>query len=174
MKRRGQVKITTTRFGEISVDDHRIIAMKGGILGFEHLKKYILLVQDEKTPFLWLQSVEEGATAFVIVNPQLVKADYEPLIPDEEVARLGIEDVTDVVLMAIVTIRSNPFVVTANLRAPVVINVRKRLAKQVVLEEPDYPIQYNVADNREKAAEESAADPAAQKINKLLSCAAGT
>ena len=166
------MKITTTRFGGISVDDDRIIAMKGGILGFEHLKKYILLVQDEKTPFLWLQSVDDGATAFVVTNPQLIKADYEPLIHDEEVAKLEIEDITDVVLMAIVTIRSNPFVVTANLRAPVVINARKRLAKQVVLAEPDYPIQYNIADNRGKTAGELAADPAAQKINKL-SCAVG-
>lgn len=167
------MKITTTRFGEISVDDGRIIAMKGGILGFEHLKNYVLLVQDEKTPFLWLQSVEDGGVAFVVINAQLAKADYEPLLPDAEAARLEIEDVADVVLMAIVTIRSNPLAVTANLRAPVVVNARKRLGRQVVLEEPDYPIQFNIADGREKtAAGGSAEDPAAQKINKL-SCARG-
>ncbi len=161
------MNIATTRFGEISIADDRIIEMKGGILGFEHLKKYIMLNHDEKTPFLWFQSVEDGATAFVVVNPQLIKADYEPMINDAEVGRLEIEDVTEVILMAIVTIRSNPLMITANLRAPIVINARKRLATQIVLDDPDFPIQYDIAVNRKKAEEAVSEDSAAEKISKL-------
>lgn len=164
------MKITTTRFGEISVDEGKIIDMKGGILGFEHLKKYVMLVQDEKTPFLWFQSVEDGQTAFVIINPQLIKADYEPLINDEEVVRLGIENVTDVVLMVIVTIRSNPLMVTVNLRAPIVINAGKRFAMQVVLDDPDFPIRYSIADNKKNAEDVISEDSAIERISKL-SCA---
>lgn len=163
------MKITTTRFGEISVTDDRIIEMKGGILGFEHLKRYIMLIHDEKTPFLWFQSVEDGATAFVVVNSQLIKTDYEPLINDGDVGRLEIDDVADVILMAIVTIRSNPLMITANLRAPIVINARKKLAAQLVLDDPELPIQYDIADNKKKAEEIASGDSATEKIGKLSS-----
>jgi len=138
------VNIVTTRFGEIEIDETRIINMRGEILGFEHLKRYVLHKQDDKSPFLWFQSVDDGAIAFVVINPLVVKTDYEPVISGDDVKSLEIESVKDVVLMAIVTIRSNPFTVSANLRAPIVINSRKKLARQVVLEDPEYPVQYYV------------------------------
>jgi flagellar assembly factor FliW len=141
--------------------------MQGGILGFEHLKKYVILVHNEKPPFLWFQSVNDGAVAFVIINPQLIKADYEPLINDEEVVRLEIDDTQDVVLMAIVTIRSAPFLVTANLRAPIVINAKQRLAAQVVLDDQDLPIQYDITDKKQAAAGSLADGFATEKINNL-------
>ena len=149
------MRISTTRFGEIDADESRIIDMRGGILGFEHLDKYILHRQDEKTPFLWFQSVDDGATAFVIIDPQIVATDYYPEIGDDDVALLEIESVEDVVLMAIVTIRSNPFKVSVNLRAPIVINGRKRVAKQIVLEDPDYAVQYYLTTSNSSGKQEN-------------------
>ena len=149
------MNIVTTRFGEIDIDESKVITMRGGILGFENLKSYILHIQDEKTPFWWFQSLDDGRIAFVVINPLVVKPDYEPVISDDDVQRLEIESVEDVVLMAIVTIRSNPLMVSANLRAPIVINARKKLAKQAVLDDPEYPVQYylttgNAPDKKEQ------------------------
>jgi len=146
------VKILTTRFGEIELDEARIMEMRGGVLGFEHLRRYLLLAHHEKTPFMWFQSIDDGAIAFVVINPQVVKLDYEPVIGDDDVELLEIASLEDITLMAIVTIRSNPVTVSANLRAPIVINSRKRLAKQIVLENPEYPIQYylKTADSLDK------------------------
>jgi flagellar assembly factor FliW len=138
------VKISTTRFGDIDIDESRVIQMKGGILGFEHLKKYLLLMQDEKIPFWWFQSIEDGSVAFVVLNSFIVKPDYAPVISDSEVKLLGIESPDDVVLLSIVTIRSDPVKITANLRAPVVINIKSRLARQVVIQDTKYPVQYPV------------------------------
>jgi len=138
------VKIATTRFGEIEADESRIIEMKGEILGFEKLKRYILLAQNEKTPFGWLQSIDDGAVAFVVINPQVVKSDYEPEIKDVDVNLLEIEQAADVLLMSIVTIRQNPVSISVNLRAPIVINAKKRLAKQIVLDDPAQPVQFFV------------------------------
>ena len=121
------------------------IELRGPILGFEHLKKYILLKQDQQMPFSWLQSIEDGTLAFVVLNPQVIKPDYEPEITDGDVTLLGIEDTQDVVLLSIITIRSDPAVISANLRAPIVINSKKRLAKQVVLEDSALPVQYEIA-----------------------------
>ena len=144
----GIVRISTTRFGDISIDESRVIQMKGGMLGFEHLKRYVLLIQDEKIPFWWFQSIEDGSVAFVVINSLAVKPDYEPVISDDEVKLLEIASPGDAALFSVVTIRSDPFKVTANLRAPIVINAKKMLAKQVILVESDYPVQYPITENK--------------------------
>jgi len=141
------VKISTTRFGDINIDESRVIRMKGEMLGFEHLGKYVLLTQDEKTPFWWFQSVENGSVAFVVINSFAIKPDYEPVISDAEANLLEIASPEDAVLFSVVTIRSDPFTVTANLRAPIMINAKKMLAKQIVLIDPDYPVQYTITEN---------------------------
>ncbi len=132
----------TTRFGEIEVDETRIIEMRGGILGFEHLKKYVLHIQDEKNPFWWFQSLDDRTIAFVVINPFIAKADYEPVLGDNDAQLLEIEHADDVVMLSIVTIRKTPFTVSVNLRAPIVINAKKKIAKQIVLDDHTYPVQY--------------------------------
>ena len=150
------MNLETTRFGTIDFDEDMIIEMRGPILGFDHLKRYILLKQDEKTPFSWFQSVEVGSLAFVVMNPQIIKADYEPEIDDSDVELLEIEKADDVILLSIVTIRSAPMLISANLRAPIVINSKKRLAKQIVLEDPDLPVQYEIPLGKPKPQEKDA------------------
>lgn len=142
------MRVSATRFGNISIDETKVINMRDGMLGFEHLKRYVLLMHDEKIPFWWLQSIEDGSVAFVVINAFVVKPDYEPVISDDEVKSLEIASPEDAVLFSVVTICSDPFKVTANLRAPIVINAKKMLAKQVILVEPDYPVQYPVTENK--------------------------
>ena len=138
------VKLSTTRFGYIEVDESRVIMVTEGIPGFEHLKRYAILPLDKKTPFWWFQSVEDGGIAFVVVDPYILKPDYNPVISEDDMRFLKIECKEDMALMVIVTIRSNPFVVSANLRAPIVVNLKKRLAKQIVLGNSSYPVCYNM------------------------------
>ena len=144
------MKISTTRFGDISIDESRVIQMKEGMLGFEHLKRYVLLTQDKETPFLWFQSVDDGSIAFVVIHSFVVKPDYEPVISDGEVRLLEIDSPVneDLVVLSVVTIRSDPFTVMANLRAPIVVNAEKMLAKQIVLLDGDYPVQYSLTENK--------------------------
>lgn len=142
------MRISTTRFGDISIDETRIIQMKEGILGFEHLGKYVLLTQDGKTPFCWFQSVEDGSVAFVVINSLAVKPDYEPVVSNDEAKLLEITSPEDAVLFSVVTIRSDPFNVTANLRAPIVINAKKILAKQIILVDSDYSVQHPIMENK--------------------------
>jgi flagellar assembly factor FliW len=132
----------STRFGEIEVDETRIIEMRGGILGFEHLKKYVLHIHDEKNPFWWFQSLDDKTIAFVVINPFIAKADYEPVLGDNDAQLLEIEHADDVVMLSIVTIRKTPFTVSVNLRAPIVVNAKKKIAKQIVLDDHTYPVQY--------------------------------
>lgn len=138
------MKIPTVQFGEIDVDPSRIIDMPGGIPGFEHLRRYVLLTHRENHPFLWLQAVDDGRIAFVVVNPFLFQVSYEPEIPDDVVRKLSIGKEEDVVVLVIVTIRKDPFRLTANLRAPIVVNGKNRRGMQVILEDHEYPIQFSL------------------------------
>ena len=162
------MEVVTTRFGAINVDESRIIEMKGGgILGFERLKSFIIRLQDEKTPFMWLQSIEDGSVAFVVINSFVAKPDYAPVLQDEDVELLAIAEPGDVVLLSIVSIRNNPLQVTANLKAPIVINTRNKWARQVIVEEPDYPIQFEIAVRKASPEELLAGAPGQEKMKEI-------
>lgn len=152
------MEIHTSRFGTIDVPEEEFIYMKGAILGFERLTRFVLLIRDDRNPLGWLQAVDDPAVAFVVVNPRLIKRDYDPPIDESELEFLDIKGRDDIALLAIVTLRSNPFRVTANLRAPLLINAANRMGNQIVLDEPAYPVQFDILDNRpalqEKGSEE--------------------
>ena len=165
------MKMVTTRFGEIDIDETRTIEMiGGGILGFERLKRFALMLQDEKTPFLWLQSLEDGSVAFVVMNSFVADPDYAPVIDSASQALLEIEKPEDALLLSIVTIRNSPFRVTVNLKAPLVINLKTRRARQIVIDAPDYPIRHDLA---LKTAARGEVPAAGSEPGKLREIAAG-
>jgi flagellar assembly factor FliW len=139
------MEIDTLRFGTIEADESRVITMKGCILGFDQLKYYTILLRDQNNPLWWLQSLEDGAVAFVVIDPFVIKRDYCPTICIADRTFLEISREEEISFLSIVTIRSQPFGVTANLRAPLVINSVKRFGGQIVLEEANYPIRYDIA-----------------------------
>ena len=132
------MQIATTRFGALEVQEEQIIHIPNGIVGFPDDRKYILLEQKKGSPFIWLQSVANGALAFVLIDPLLFKPDYKVEI-GEDAEDLGLKNGgNEAQIMAIVNILNRgedgkPIAITANLLGPIVINPQKRLAKQVVL-----------------------------------------
>lgn len=145
------MEIQTKRFGRITVRESDFIVMKGSILGYEQLKRFVLLHPEEETPLWWLQSVDEPALAFIVVNPRVVNPGFAPTVTEEDLQLLGIRNPESIALLSIVTIRSDPCQiasqVTANLRAPILINAENRWAAQVILDDPAYPVQYDIFDN---------------------------
>ncbi len=139
------MKIQTSRFGEIEVDELKIIEMRAGILGYNSLKRFVMIVHEKGSPFHWFQSLEDSSIAFITMNPFIVKSDYEPEIDDWTIELLEVDNVEDIELMVILTVRSEPVKMTANLRAPLVINKQKKLASQVILEDEQYPVRYNIS-----------------------------
>ena len=103
-----------------------------GLLGFERMKDYLLIANPGEEPFQWLQVKDNAALAFVVVDPFLAMPDYQPDIPEQDVAFLGIEDPQDAVLFNIVTIHG-PNQATVNLKGPIVFNRNTFIGKQVVL-----------------------------------------
>lgn len=103
-----------------------------GLLGFEHLKDYLVVTNPGEGPFCWLQVKDEAALAFVVINPFLVAPDYQPDLPQTDVEFLGIEAPDDAVLFNIVTLHAGGQA-TVNLKGPIVINRHTLTGKQVVL-----------------------------------------
>ena len=117
-----------------------IIRLPFGLLGFEHVKQYILLANPAEEPFLWLQMLDDAKRAFLVVPPERLLADYQPDISDDEVEFLGLADPADAFLLNIVTLCGNGQA-TVNLKGPVVINRRTLIGKQVI---PNNAAQYSL------------------------------
>lgn len=138
------MKINTNYFGEVEVAEEAIIEFPEGILAFEHYKKYVLLDSEEELPFRWLQSVENPDISFIIINPFVFKMDYEFKLPDAVVEKLKIASEEDVLVYTIVVIPENFQEMTANLLAPVVINIQEKIGKQIILEGTSYHTKHKM------------------------------
>jgi flagellar assembly factor FliW len=146
------IKVKTTRFGEIEVKKEDLIELPSGLIGFPELKRYVLLDHDKDSPFKWLQSLDDGAIAFVLVNPLLFKPDYTVEVTESEVTDLDLKSEEDAVISVIITIPSNPQNMTANLKAPLVFNLKNRCGKQLVVSSSAYTTRHNIMEEIKKQA----------------------
>jgi len=144
--------LNTRHFGEIEIEEQDIITFKDGIPGFEDLRRYVVIQNpDAEVPFNWLQSVEEQELAFVIVNPFIFKKDYDFQLSKSVVEKLKIEEPNDVTVYSIVVVPEDITRMTANLMAPVIINNRTKLGKQVVLDNSTYHTKHYILEEIKNA-----------------------
>jgi flagellar assembly factor FliW len=146
------IKVQTTRFGEIEVKETDLLELPQGLIGFPELKRYVLLDHDKESPFKWLQSLDDGAIAFVLINPLLFKPDYTVEVTEAEVSDLELKAEEDAVISVIITIPTNPQNMTANLKAPLVFNLQNRRGKQLVLSNSSYTTRHNIMEEVKKQA----------------------
>ncbi len=130
------MKIMTRDFGEQEVDESRIIDFPEGIIGFEYAKRYALLspLGDETFP-MWLQAVDSKEPCFVVYDPMQIYDDYKFVISDEEQALLRIDENSPYRCLAVAIVPENYRQTTINLRCPIVVNTKERIAAQVILTE---------------------------------------
>ncbi|MFD0680765.1 MULTISPECIES: flagellar assembly protein FliW [unclassified Paenibacillus] len=145
--------ISTVRFGEIEIQESEIIAFPEGIPGFEQLNQFIIIKPNQELPFSFLQSVEEGAVAFIISNPFVFYPEYEFEISEETKHELSIEAEQDVLVWNIISIRDDLENATINLLAPVIVNIKEQVGKQIVLQGTDYTVKHKLILTQQVAAE---------------------
>lgn len=135
----------TKHFGEIEIDEQKIIYFKDGLLGFESIKQYAIITNpDKEVPFHWLQAIEDPSLAFVITNPFLFKEDYAFDIPQKVIDQLHIQNEEDVMIFVIAVVPEDIQKMTVNLRGPLVVNVSEKRGKQMVLDAQEYSIKYRI------------------------------
>jgi flagellar assembly factor FliW len=137
------VKLATKAYGPIEVDERQKIRFPQGLFGFESFKDYVLL-DAERQPFYWLQSLEVQELAFILVNPFLFRPDYEVNIGNEELTEIGITEPGKALIFSIVTIPPEGGAMTANLQGPLVINRDTRQGRQAVLADSRWKTKHNL------------------------------
>jgi flagellar assembly factor FliW len=144
------VNVATTRFGELTVDEAKIITMPDGMLGFAE-KRFVLLTPQNITPFCWFQSLDNPELAFVVVDTKECAPDYTVKLTAEESEKLCVNDGDELVLLAVVTMAADPFDITVNLQGPIALNPKRMLAKQIVLEGSRYTTKHPFFDPSARA-----------------------
>lgn len=147
------MKFTTTRFGALDIDESATITFSEGIIGFEKLKRYVILSKTTNAPLRWLQSVDEPGLAFIIISPFIFKPDYLPVVEPQDLKTLKLKDVRESEVLTIVVVPENPRDMVANLMAPIVINPKLCIGKQIVMTESNYPTRYRILDGLDKTAQ---------------------
>ena len=138
-------KVYTSRFGEIEVDEKKVVHFKDGIPAFEDEHEFVILPYEEDSPYYFMQSLKSPDLAFLLTIPFLFFNDYTFELDDTVVADLGIEDSENVFYYTMVTIPNGSIrYMTANLLAPIVLNGANMRAKQVVLEKTNYTTKHHL------------------------------
>ena len=129
------MEVSTSRFGSMQVGEEDILLFGEGILGFENLRKFFIVDPGDDTLIMWLQSIEDGAIAFPIIEPQVFRqGGYVNLLPSE-LKSLELEDASAATVYNILTIPKDITRMSANLKAPILINSSKNIARQIVLQD---------------------------------------
>ena len=137
------MKIKTKPYGEIEVDERQKIHFPEGLIGFESLTNFYLL-DSREGPFYWLQSEEEPELAFLLIDPRIFRQDYKLTVQESDLQDLKIEDKGDLLDFAIVTVPEDHSKISANLMGPILLNRKKKIAKQVISENEEYTVKHYI------------------------------
>lgn len=148
--------IGTKVFGEIEIDDAKIVTFDGGIIGFPDLKRFTLLYDSEKKGGIkWLQSLDEPAFAMPVMDPLAVKETYNPVVEDELLKPLGELDPEEILVLVTVTVPSDLTKMSVNLQAPLVLNAENKKGCQIIVDNEggEFPVKFMVYDILQKKKE---------------------
>jgi flagellar assembly factor FliW len=123
------MKIYFEHLGEIEFDDNLILTFENGLIGFEHLKKFVL-IKTEEDIFYWLNSVERPEYCFPLVGIRVIDENF-PIEENHEA-------------FAVVILNKDPLKITTNLKAPIYINQDTKTGFQKIIDNDKYPVDYQL------------------------------
>ncbi len=147
------MQMLTRAFGEIEIDESKVINFPGGIIGFPDLQHFVLLYDEDQgsNTVKWLQSVEEPGFAMPVISPLIVKDDYNPSVDDELLKPLGEMNDDDMIVLVTMTIPHEIEKMTVNLRGPVIINSATCKGCQIIIDSDEYKVKYPIYDKLAEA-----------------------
>ncbi|MCB9496650.1 MAG: flagellar assembly protein FliW [Fibrobacteria bacterium] len=113
-----------------------VITFPQGIIGFEGAREFVIYSLPEHEPFHWMACVNGPSLQFVLINPLLVRSEYDPVIPPMELKQLDVRDPQELLLYTIVTVAEEMADSTANLAGPLFVNIRTRIGRQIPVDDP--------------------------------------
>lgn len=161
------MKVNTTRFGTIDVDEDQVVTLTEGMLGFSECGRFVLMDDEIGDPFLWMQSLEIPSLAFVVIDPAVILPSYHFSVKKDQIKSLDTEDINDLQVHVIVTMAANILDVTVNLQGPLVVNKKKRIGTQIVLNDPNFSTRHPLFTDQPET--ETEAIEAVRKENQVAS-----
>jgi flagellar assembly factor FliW len=130
------MKIDIDRFGlkNVQVDPETLFNFPKGMVGFESFKRFKLFHEEGGKTVFWLQSVDDAKITFPVVSPDAIDIAYEIELSDVDCELIGMKDPADVVVVVVVY-RGTNGPIAANMRSPVILNLKTRQGLQKVLQE---------------------------------------
>jgi flagellar assembly factor FliW len=145
----------TKNFGRIQFDPETAIEFPAGIPGFEQRHRFLALSYPDNEPLVFLQSLEDSALCFITLPVLAVQPAYRLKLSADDLSILGLPATrtprigNELLCLVIISVREDG--PTANLLAPVVINLKNRKAMQAVVAESDYSHQHRLLPEPELA-----------------------
>lgn len=141
-------QIHTTYFGELDYTDGTVFHFPYGLPGFEHEHAFLFLKQPHTEPLLFLQSLGNPQLCFILLPILVIEENYKVNLDAEDLAalhfppgrqpRIGEE----ILCAAIVSTGEEP---TANLMAPVVVNLKEQIGLQAIQADSPYSHRHPLA-----------------------------
>lgn len=140
--------LQTKVFGEVTIEEEKIITFPGGIIGFPDLTQFTLLHDEDDgiATIHWLQSLQEPGFAMPVMDPLFVKEDYNPEIEDELLKVLGEWKQDELLVLVTLSVPPELEKMTVNLKGPIIINGANRKACQVIVEGDVYKVKFPIYD----------------------------
>jgi len=141
------MRVDTKAYGPLEVDARQRIKFPQGLYGFEELSDYVLLDARQK-PFYWLQSLTAKETAFVLIDPLIVRSDYKVDVDSRDYETLKLTGPEDkrFLQFVIVTIPTDGRAMTANLQGPLIVNKEIREGLQCISRCNEWHVQHDIVE----------------------------
>lgn len=137
------MKIQTSRFGEIEVEESLLFEMVSPVIGYDGENEFVLVEHKQNSNFKWLQSVKTPDLAFVVTMAGFFGIEYSFELPDSTQEELKIETADDVLVLNICVIpHENPRASTINMLAPLIFNINTRKGAQVILSGTNFKVDF--------------------------------
>ena len=158
--------IDTDRFGSFDTKDSKLIEFPTGIPGFEELHHFIILEISQTKPIYWLQSTENKYIALPVILTFEIIDDYYIDIRDNDLEDLFVDTQNDLLVMNVVVIPDRMEEMTVNLAAPIVINAKRGIGKQIIIDAQALLVRLPVYDAIMKSLQGGEKDAGAVQENR--------
>lgn len=136
-----EIALDLPRFGAFTCRESEVLTFPWGLPGFPTLRRFVALSLEGQERFVWLQSLDDLKIALPVADPWQVFPDYAPQLPHYATVSLEIERPEDFVALCVVVVSSGAAEMTMNLLAPIVVNLRSGIGRQVTLETGGYSVR---------------------------------
>ncbi|MEW5945502.1 MAG: flagellar assembly protein FliW [bacterium] len=148
------MKVVASRFGELEVREEEIFTAVRTLPGFPNSSRYFFIERRNIAPFRWMQSADEPDLTFVVVEPDKFFHDYEPRVGAFDLEEIGLGRGEQPFVLVIVVLPEDLTKMTANLKGPLMFNLKERKFKQAFIETEKYTVRESIIEGirrKEKA-----------------------